>query len=420
MLIIGAGFAGLAALAGFDGTGVKVTLVDRHNYTTFQPLLYQVATAGLDAGDVAFSARQLVRHRPWAEFTTGEVVGIDWSRKEALLSDGRALAFDFLILAAGAVTNYFGVSGAEENSLAIYTLEDALEVRARLYSQLEAADSNPTDGALTFVVVGGGATGVEMAGALAELLHASLERDYPHLRPSFARVLLVERQDGLLGAFDESLGRYTVKELSRRGVEVRLGESVKEIRPGEVQLGSGEVVKACLIVWGAGVAASPLGAKIDAELTRAGRIVVADDLRFGGRPDAFAVGDIAAAPMAPGGEIAPQLAQPAIQAGAHAAKQILRLIEGKETEAFHYRDKGTMATIGRHAAVAQLNWGIDLRGAPAWIAWLALHLVTLLGMRNRLAVLVNWAWRYLSWWRGPRLIVGAETGRSAAPTRAQE
>ena len=414
---MGAGFAGLAALAGFDDTGVKVTLVDRHNYTTFQPLLYQVATAGLDAGDVAFSARQLVRHRPWAEFTTGEVVGVDWESKAALLADGRSPRFDYLILAAGAVTNYFGVPGAQENALAIYTLEDALEVRARLYSQLEAADADPEEGLLTFVVVGGGATGVEMAGALAGLLHASLERDYPHLRPSLARVVLVERQHRLLGAFDDPLGRYTEKELSRRGVEVRLGESVQEIRAGEVVLDSGEIFKACLIVWGAGVAASPVGQKIEAELVSFGRIVVGEDLRICGREDAFAVGDIAGARVAPGGELTPQLAQPAIQSGAHAAKQVLRLIEGQETEAFHYRDKGTMATIGRHAAVAQLGWGIDLRGTPAWLAWLALHLVTLLGMRNRLAVLVNWAWRYLSWWRGPRLIVGAETGRSSGRRR---
>ncbi len=411
VVVVGAGFAGLAVMNGLEDTGIKVTLVDRHYYTTFQPLLYQVATAGLDAGDVAFSARALVRHRQWADFRQGDVTGVDWEGRQVLLSDGDKVPYDFLVLAAGAVTNYFGVEGAEQHALAIYTLDDALAVRSRLYHQLEAANANPDrDGVLTFVVVGGGATGVEMAGALAELLQASLFRDYPRLDRGLPRVVLVERMDHLLTAFDKSLRRYTLSELSRRGVEVRLGESVAKIGEGQVVLGSGEVIQAGVVVWGAGVAASPLAGKLGARQTVAGRLVVEDDLRLSDHPEVFAVGDIAAAPD-PSGGVTPQLAQPAIQTGAHAAEQIKRLVAGESTTQFRYHDKGIMATIGRHAAVAQLGKGIDLRGTPAWIAWLALHLLTLLGARNRLTVLVNWSWRYLSWSKGPRLIVGAETGR---------
>lgn len=417
VVVVGAGFGGLAAVEGLDGSGIKVTLVDRHYYTTFQPLLYQVATAGLDAGDVAFSARAVVRGRPWVDFRQGEVVGVDWDRKVVALEAGGELGFDFLVLAAGATTNYFGVTGAAEHSYAIYTLDDALEVRARLYDQLEAADADPgRDGVLTFVVVGGGATGVEMAGALAELLQASLLRDYPHLDAHLARVLLIEQLDRLMTAFKPPLQRYTLEELSRRGVEVHLNESVKEIHPHQVVLGSGVTVHAGAVIWAAGVAAAPLAGKLGVEQGRNGRVVVGPDLRLRDHPETFVVGDLAAVPVR--GGITPQLAQPAIQSGRHAARQIRRLVNGEEVTPFHYTNKGTMATIGRHAAVAQLPLGIVLRGTLAWFAWLVLHLVTLLGMRNRLAVLINWSWRYFSWARGPRLIVGAETGRTSPESDA--
>lgn len=422
VVVVGAGFAGLAVVDGLQGSGVKVTVVDRHHYATFQPLLYQVATASLDAGDVAFSTRALVRHKEWVDFRQGDVQGADWDRRVVELADGSEIGFDYLVLAAGADINFFGVEGAAEHSLAIYSLDDALAVRGRLYGCLEAADANPQrEGVLTFVVVGGGATGVEMAGALAELLHASLFRDYPHLDRGLGRVVLIEQLDHLLTAFDESLQRYTLSELSRRGVEVRLGESVKSISDDQVLLGSGEVLRAGIVIWAAGVAAAPLAGQVGLTQGRAGRIVVDSDLRVPGHPNVFAVGDLAAVPTGKG-EITPQLAQPAIQGGAHVAAQILKLIAGEPTTEFSYKDKGIMATIGRHAAIAELPGRIRLKGTLAWIAWLALHLVTLLGARNRLSVFVNWSWRYLSWGRGPRLIVGAETSagrvRSSPPDRA--
>ena len=405
VVIVGAGFAGLAAATALSTAPVRTTVVDKHNYNTFQPLLYQVATAGLNPGDVAYPVRTYITHHPRVRFRQGTVSGVDLDDRKIRFEDGGELSYDYLIVTTGATTNYFGVAGAEHHSLAIYTLDDALAVRDRIFAQLEkAAALGSAHGELTVVVVGGGATGVEMAGALAELRAMALKTTYRELDPAAERVVLVERLDRLLAAFDERLSRYAAASLIGRGVEVRLNESVAEVGDDKVVLESGDVIPCGLVVWAAGVATTELAQSLDLPRSRGGRIEVGPDLRVPSRPEIFVAGDVAATPD--GDELLPQLAQPAIQTGTHAGLQVCRLVEGLGTKAFRYKDKGTMATIGRRSAVAELPGGIRLRGTLAWIAWLALHVFTLIGFRNRLSVLLNWSWRYVSWRRGPRVIVG--------------
>jgi NADH:ubiquinone reductase (H+-translocating) len=405
-VIVGAGFAGLAAASELAGKAVQTTVVDRNNYNTFQPLLYQVATAGLNPGDIAYPVRSYTRHHKGVRFRQGTVTSVDFGAKSLQFAEGPSLGYDYLVIATGATTNYFGVPGASENSFAMYTLSDALSVRNRMFSQLERASAfGLSSGALTIVVVGGGPTGVEIAGALAELRGATFSTSYPELDAQMARVVLVEQQDRLLAGFDKRLSEYARRTLVRRGVEVRLGATVKEITQTEVVLDPNDVIPSALVVWAAGVAASQLAGRVALPQTRGGRLEVSADLRAPGHSEVFVVGDVAAAALDEQ-TLLPQLAQPAIQTGRHAAAQILRLIEGRDAEPFHYKDKGIMATIGRRAAVAQLPAGIRLRGTLAWGAWLGLHIVTLIGFRNRASVLLNWSWRYLAWRGGPRVIVG--------------
>jgi NADH dehydrogenase len=405
VVILGAGFAGLSAAGALDGGAVDTTIVDQRNYNTFQPLLYQVATAGLNPGDVAYPVRTYGRHHPHVRFRQGVVDDIDLDGREVRFEDGGVLPYDYLIVSTGATTNYFGVSGAAEHSLAIYTLDDALAVRDRIFAQLERASAlGWSHGELTIAIVGGGATGVEMAGALAELRSMALSTSYQELDPAMARVVLIERLDRLLAGFDDRLSRYAALSLARRGVEVRLGESVAEVAEDKVVLGSGEVIACGLVIWAAGVATNELAHALDLPRSRGGRIVVGADLRVPARPEIFVVGDAAGTPFGDG--LLPQLAQPAIQTGRHAGQHIRDIVEGRETRAFRYKDKGIMATIGRRSAVAQLPFRIRLRGTLAWLAWLALHIYSLIGFRNRLSVLLNWSWRYVSWRRGPKVIVG--------------
>ncbi len=432
VVVVGAGFAGLAVASELAGAAVSVTLVDRHHFNTFQPLLYQVATAGLNPGDIAYPVRSYVKAYPATDFRRGVVSGVDLGARVVCFEDGGTLGYDYLVLAAGATTNHFGVPGAVEHSRAIYTMEDALAVRSQIFNLLEAAAARTLDGSasggsasggsaagLTVVVVGGGPTGIEMSGTLAELLAMELGTAYPDLSPDEAQVMLVEQSDRLLAAFHPKLGRYAERVLRRLGVEVRLSQAVTSIEEGKVTLSSGEVIGCGLVVWAAGVGAGPLAASLDVTKAHGGRLAVGPDLRLVGQDSAFAIGDMAGALAEPGGSgrsaagsgrsggaLLPQLAQPAIQEGRHAGRQIRRLMEGLDTVPFAYHDKGTMATIGRRAAVAQLPGGIRLSGTAAWLAWLGLHLVTLVGFRNRASVLLNWAWRYASWHRGTRVIVG--------------
>jgi NADH dehydrogenase len=407
VVVIGAGFGGIEVARHLRGAPVEVTLVDQHNFHTFQPLLYQVATAGLNAADVAYVVRGLFHRQSNVQFRQGRVTGVDWSGRRVVVADQPDLPFDHLVIAGGATVTHFGTPGAAEHGFPLYTLADATHLRNHIVRRFEAADTDPVQldrGGLTFVVVGGGPTGVETAGALAELFAMVFRRDYPGLDVSRARVVLVEMQDHLLHPFKASSRRHALDTLRSRGVEVRLGAQVASVGPEHVTFADGEVLPCQTLVWAAGVRANPLASTLGVEQDRGGRIVVRPDLQVAGHPGTWAIGDIAAA-LDRRGDLLPQLAPVAMQSGRHVARQIRRLLEGRPTAPFRYRDKGTMATIGRRAAVAELPGRIRLWGAPAWLAWLGLHLVFLVGKRNRLSVLLNWAWNYLTWDRGPRLIL---------------
>jgi NADH dehydrogenase len=418
VVVIGAGFGGLEVARHLRRVPVEVTLVDRHNFHTFQPLLYQVATAGLNSADVAHAVRGVFHRQPNATFRQGTVTRVDWDSRTVSVEPGGSLPFDHLVVAAGATVSFFGTPGAAEDAFPLYTLADAVRLRNHVLGRFEAADVDPTvldRGGLTFVVVGGGPTGVETAGALAELFAMVFRKDYPRLAVGRARVILVEMQDHLLHPFGPAGRRHALETLEARGVEVRLGATVASVTPDAVTFADGEVLPCQTLVWAAGVQASPLATALDVAQDRGGRIAVGPGLRVEGRPGAWAVGDIAAARGADG-EPLPMLAPVAMQAGRHVARQIARDVQGLSSQPFRYRDKGTMATIGRRAAVAELPGGVHLRGGLAWLAWLGLHLVFLIGPRNRLSVLVNWAWNYLTWDRGPRLIF-PDLGTPAAPRR---
>lgn len=408
--MVGAGFGGLAVARGLTGEDVDVTVVDRNNFHTFLPLLYQVATSGLNAADVAHSVRAALQKRENVEAHLGSVTGVDWDARHLHLDGQAPMAFDHLVLALGSSTNYFGVEGAAEYAFPLYSLDDAVRLRNRVLEQFEAADRDRSlidDGALTFVLVGGGPTGVELAGAMAELFDKVLRKDFPHLRIDRARVVLVEMADTLLTPFQRRSQRHAIDALRRRGVDVRLAITVEAVGPDHVVLEGGEQVPTQTLIWTAGVRASPLTASLDVELGPAGRIIVDEDLSIPGRDGGWAIGDVAHVVPAGdrAGEPVPQLAPAAMQTGETVAANIVRSLGGRPTETFRYRDKGTMATIGRRAAVTELPHLPPLVGSVAWVAWLVLHLWMLIGFRNRVSVLVNWAWNYLTWDRGPRIIL---------------
>lgn len=412
VVVIGAGFGGLSVARGLADKPVEVTLIDRQNFTTFQPLLYQVATSGLNAADVAHPVRGLFHDQANLRFRRAEVTGVDWDARQVELLGQRPVPFDHLVVAAGATATWFGIPGAEEWGLPLYTLDDARRLRNHIVERFEAADAQPDlidEGALTFVVVGGGPTGVETAGALAELVAVVFRRDYPHLDVGRAHVVLVETRDALLAPFSPGSQRHAAETLTARQVDLRLGESVAEIGPRHVRLGSGDVIPTQTVVWAAGVRANPLAGMLGLPTGKGGRVVVDADLTVPGRPGVWAIGDVAA-PPGRDGEALPQLAPVAMQSGAHVARQIGRLLDGRQPQAFRFHNKGTMATIGRRAAVAELPGGLRLRGTLAWIAWLFLHLLYLAGVRNRASVMLNWAWSYVTWDRGPRLILRPDVG----------
>ena len=413
VVIVGAGFGGLATARSLADAAVDVTLVDRHNFHTFQPLLYQVATSGLASADVAYPVRGIVARQANLAFRQATVIGADLEGRIVHLHhddhDVADLPFDHLVVAAGATANTFGIPGVDRHGFPLYNLADAVRLRNHVLERFEAAEARPAlvdDGALTFVVVGGGPTGVEVAGALTELFHRVLRRDLPRLPVERARVVLVEMQDQLLAPFRAPSQRHALETLTERGVEVRLGAQVARVRADRVVLDDGEELAAHTLVWAAGVQANPLGRALGLATGRAGRIVVGADLQVPGRPGVWAIGDVAA--IASGGrdgELLPQLAPVAIQSGRFVGAQIAAATTGRApATSFRYRDKGTMATIGRSRAVAELPLGIRLWGLPAWLAWLGLHLVMLAGFRNRISVFANWAWNWLTYDRGPRLI----------------
>jgi NADH dehydrogenase len=401
VVICGAGFGGLSAVKRLTRAGMRVTVLDAHLYSTFQPLLYQVATGGLNPGDVAYPVGGFVgRYR--AVFRLGELAAIDSASRTIKLRGGHELGYDYLVIATGMSAAYFGVQGAAEHTFGLYTRTDAIVLRDHFMAGLERLTEDGGDLAVT--VVGGGATGVELAGTVAELRSTVLRGTFPDVDPSRVHVRLVEMAPSLLGPFHEKLREYAGAQLIARGVDVRLNTRIREVTAKEVLLANGENLPSDLTVWAAGVAAPAVAAGWGLPQGKAGRILVGPDLQVQGQDRIFAVGDIGINPDDP----TPQLAQPAIQMGRHAAAQIVRL-EGKNpTEPFRYHDKGIMATIGRRSAVVQLARGLRIRGTVAWLAWLGLHLVYLLGGRNRLSTLINLTYRYVAWGHGGAVIVGDE------------
>jgi len=403
-VIVGGGFGGLNAARALRDIPVEVTLLDRRNHHVFQPLLYQVAGAALSPGEIASPIRWILRRQQNVEVLLANVVRVAPERRTLVLTDGE-VSYDFLILAPGATHAYFGHDDWQVAAPGLKTLEDALEIRRRVLLAYERAEreTDPVkrEALLTFVVIGGGPTGVELAGALAEISRHSLARDFRHFDPSSARVILIEAGSSILTNFPEILREAARKDLTRIGVDVRLGKPVTRVAGGRVEM-DGETICAETIVWAAGVAASPLGATLGVPMDRAGRVIVGPDLTVPGHPEIFVVGDLISF-KGPDGRPLPGVAQVAIQSGRHAAHNIRRALDGKSYEPFVYRDLGNLATIGRASAIADFGW-LRLKGYVAWLVWLFVHIVNLIGFRNRLVVLVQWAWAYFTYQRAIRLI----------------
>jgi NADH dehydrogenase len=407
VVVVGGGFAGLAAVRQLSVADVDVLLLDRNAYTTFQPLLYQVATGGLNPGDVTYALRAFTSRYRNARFRRAEVTKIDAGARLVHVDEGDPVDYDYLDLSCGVTANYFGIPGAAQHSQTIYTRGAAIHARDLLVSALEdAAQGLLSAKEPVFVVVGGGATGVEMAGTLAELRNGAVPIAYPDLDVGRVKVVLVEMSDDVLGPFHPKLRAYAARALRRRGIDLRLDTAVKEVHPDSVVVqrrgGEPETIPAAVTIWATGVTGTPIVGDWGLPLGKGGRIQTEADLSVTGHPEVFAVGDVSVHPEDP----LPQLAPPAIQGGKHAGVQIRRILAGAPTEPFHYRDKGTMATIGRSDAVVQLPFGLRMKGWPAWLAWLALHLVELMGGRNRVASLINLSVRYVSWPRAVNMVVG--------------
>jgi len=385
---------------------VKITLVDRHNYHLFQPLLYQVATAALNPSDIAAPIRSVLRRQRNVSVILGEAASIDPNAKTVKLLDGE-LSYDYLIVATGATHSYFGHPEWAEAAPGLKTIDDALEIRRRVLLAFEAAeretDPEKQKAWLTFVIVGGGPTGVELAGALSEIARQTMIRDFRRINPSSARVILVEGRDRVLPTYPPDLSDKARKQLVALGVEVMTRLQVTEVTKHAVGIGS-EHIATRTVLWAAGVQASPLAKSLGVPLDRAGRVIVASDLTIPGHKDVFVIGDLATMRNPDGTEV-PGVAQGAIQGGQHTARNIERAIEGQPLRAFRYRNKGNLATIGRAAAVADLD-RIKLSGFLAWAFWLVIHIFFLIGFRNRILVFMQWAWAYVTYQRGARLITG--------------
>jgi NADH dehydrogenase len=411
VVILGAGFGGLTAARELARHDVRLSVVDRRNHHVFQPLLYQVATAVLNPGDIAAPIRRIVRGRN-VEVLLDEARAIDVERKTVRLSQGE-LAYDYLIVATGATHSYFGHAEWARFAPGLKSIEDALEIRRRVLLAYEAAEREADDAKraawLTFAVIGGGPTGVELAGALAEIARHALANEFHRFDPRTARILLVEASPRVLTSYPEELSLAARRSLERLGVEVRTDTLVSEITERGIQAGA-EWIEARTVLWSAGVAASPLAATLGVALDRAGRVPVTPELALPGHPEVSVIGDLAA--LTQNGSAVPGIAPAAIQAGRHAARNVLRSICGEPALPFHYRDKGQFAVIGRGAAVG-IAYRLRMRGAPAWLAWLAIHIYFLIGFRNRLAVLLNWAWSFITLQRNAQLITGEDPTAAA-------
>jgi NADH dehydrogenase len=406
VIVVGGGFGGLYAARELARQPLRVTVIDRHNYHLFQPLLYQVATAGLSAPDIASPIRGLLSKFPNAEVRLGEVLSVDLAAKKVQLQHV-TLDYDYLVLAAGATHSYFGHPEWERDARGLKSIDDALELRRRVLVAFESAEVEPNplerQRLLTFVVVGGGPTGVELAGALGELSRFTFRRDFRHIDPRQARIVLIEAGPRLLAAFDEKLAAKAKASLEKLGVEVKLDTRVTEVNAQGVRLGEA-LLPAHTVMWAAGVQANPLGRALGVPVDRAGRVFVNEDLTVPGHPEAYVIGDLAAF-KEPSGAFLPGLAPVAMQQARHAARNIEATREGRPRTRFEYFDKGIMATIGRSAGIAQTK-GLKLSGFIGWLAWLFIHILYLIGFRNRVLVLFQWAWAFLTFQRGARVITG--------------
>jgi NADH:ubiquinone reductase (H+-translocating) len=416
VLILGGGFAGVGAARELKDAEADVVLVDKHNYHTFQPLLYQLATDLLERDAVGHPLRDLFHEQPNLAVHQAAVTAIDLDRREVHFDLIEPIAYDYLVLALGAQVNFFGTGGASEHAFPMYTLPDAVRLQEHILRKWETADRDPRivdDGALNIVVVGGGPTGVESAGALGELYQGDLVKDFPDVPPDKARITLVEAGPELFGMFKPNLRRYAADALAQRGVDVLVGQQVASITPTRVTLKSGKVLQAHTLVWGAGLQAHPIATSLGVELERGNRIPVGPILSVGGRPEVFAVGDIAWITDTKTDHVLPQLGSVALQAGEHAGKNIASVIAGKDAKPFEYKDKGTMATIGRGAAVIQFHRGKTMKGKTAFLAWGAVHLALLSTGEDRTKAMLNWTWSGFTHERPGRISVDTSEERDA-------
>lgn len=418
VVIVGGGFGGLTTAQALAEAPVRITLLDRSNHHLFQPLLYQVAMAGLSPADIAAPIRSVLRHQANVQVLLAEVTSVELASHRVRLADGD-ISYDYLVLATGGKTSYFGHDAWEAVAPGLKSIDDALEIRRRVLTAFELAEREP-DAArrqelLTFVVVGGGPTGVELAGAIGELARFVLGRDFRSISPEQADILLLEGGDRILPSFDPVLSRHAVAQLADLGVTVRLGAKVTGIDDHGVHLG-GEYLRANTVIWGAGVRATDLTATLGVPLDASGRVLLTQTLQLPGHANAFAIGDMTR--FEQDGAVLPGVSPVAMQMGRAVAANIEHAMHGQPLVPFHYRDKGSMATIGRNRAVAQMGKR-KLSGSVAWLAWLAVHLFFLIGFRNRVAALLNWFWSYVTYQRGARLITGATPIAHQLPPPAQ-
>ncbi|ACB75863.1 NAD(P)/FAD-dependent oxidoreductase [Opitutus terrae] len=415
IVVVGAGFGGLTFCRKFPEDAARITVIDRQNHHLFQPLLYQVATAGLSAVDIAQPIRAILRRKKNLEVMMAEVTGFDLAARKVIHDRGET-SYDYLVLAMGGRTSYFGHDDWERFAPGLKSLDDALEIRRRVLMSFECAEteSDPQKRRelMTLIVVGGGPTGVELAGTFAELARTVLVRDFDRIDPSKARVLLIEGAPRVLAHFPPDLSASAQRQLERLGVEVRVGKHVKAIRHHEVEMPDGEIIRG-IVIWAAGVSASPLTQQLGVETDRAGRIKVLPDLSLPGHPEVFVLGDLVTL-TDPKGQVVPGVSPAAMQMGEHAVKLLAEEIRGRTSTTnaaagrapFVYWDKGSMATIGRSKAVAEIG-RLHFSGYPAWMAWLFVHLIFLVGFRSKFSVFVQWVYSYLTYKRGARIITGA-------------
>jgi NADH dehydrogenase len=411
VVVLGGGFAGIGAARKLKDAEVDVVLIDRHDYHTFQPLLYQVATDLLETAAVGHALRDLFHEQPNVTVHQATVTGIDLEQREVQFAEMAPLSYDYLVLALGATVNFFGTEGAAEHSFPMYTLADAVRLKEHVLQKWEAADRDPAlieDGALNVVAVGGGPTGVESIGALAELYRSNFSADYPQIPQEQARLILVEAGPSVFAMFKQDIRTYTERALAKRGVEVLVGEVVASVAPTRVTLKSGEVLKAHTLVWGAGLQAAPIARSLGVDVEKGNRLLVAPDLSLPAYPEVYPVGDIAWITDTATDEVLPQLGSVALQAGEWAGENIARRVAGEETTPFVYHDKGTMATIGRGAAVVQFRKGRTMKGKAASLAWGAVHLALLSTGEDRAKAVVDWTWAGLTHERSGRITVQAD------------